>query len=124
MAHSSPHHQYMTNGHNMVSNKATTLPRDGTLSPTSDIESKLDELDRSRSRKKRDFFGTLKKRLSRSKTRTKSMDREMVPIDPNNPAAGMRSISADRSHQNNNNSNTAGRNLNYFMICSSNPSNL
>uniref|UniRef100_A0A1B6LEX4 Phorbol-ester/DAG-type domain-containing protein n=1 Tax=Graphocephala atropunctata TaxID=36148 RepID=A0A1B6LEX4_9HEMI len=54
------------------------------------------EADRGRSRKKRDFFGTIKKRLSRSKMRSKSMDPgeydESSGSDPLN-----RSISADRA---------------------------
>lgn len=45
-----------------------------------------DELNRGRSRKKRDFFGTLKRRLGRSKSRAKSLERQgAVPIDVNNP---------------------------------------
>ncbi|XP_046675377.1 uncharacterized protein LOC124364163 isoform X5 [Homalodisca vitripennis] len=54
------------------------------------------EAERGRSRKKRDFFGTIKKRLSRSKMRSKSMDPgeydESSNSDPLN-----RSISADRA---------------------------
>ncbi|XP_031640372.1 uncharacterized protein LOC116352154 isoform X2 [Contarinia nasturtii] len=45
-----------------------------------------DGLERGRSRKKRDFFGTLKRRLGRSKSRAKSLERQgAVPIDANNP---------------------------------------
>lgn len=45
-----------------------------------------DCLDRGRSRKKRDFFGTLKRRLGRSKSRAKSLERQgAVRIDANNP---------------------------------------
>lgn len=45
-----------------------------------------DGLERSRSRKKRDFFGTLKRRLTRSKSRAKSLERQgAVPIDANHP---------------------------------------
>lgn len=70
------------------------------------------DLERGRTRKKRDFFGTLKRKLGRSKSRAKSMDRGMIPIDAENPSGiglngtngsgggigtiGMRSISADR----------------------------
>lgn len=59
----------------------------------------LDE--RGRTRKKRDFFGTLKRKLGRSKSRAKSMDRAggMIEINAENPttASGeLRSVSADR----------------------------
>lgn len=54
------------------------------------------EKERGRTRKKRDFFGTIKKRLSRSKLRSKSMDPgeydESLDSDPLN-----RSFSADRA---------------------------
>lgn len=58
--------------------------------------------DRGRStRKKRDFFGTLKRRLGRSKSRAKSMERAgMVPVDPDNPNGELRSVSADRQTAN------------------------
>lgn len=52
--------------------------------------------DRGRDRKKRDFFGTLKRRLGRSKSRTKSLERGMVPIDADNPNGELRSVSMDR----------------------------
>lgn len=39
-------------------------------------------------------------RLSRSKSRAKSADRGMIPIDPSNPRVEARSISADRSLNN------------------------
>lgn len=59
-----------------------------------------EDTDRGRTRKKRDFFGTLKRKLGRSKSRAKSMDRGMIPIDANNPTATttseVRSVSADR----------------------------
>ncbi|XP_011689259.1 PREDICTED: uncharacterized protein LOC105450868 isoform X2 [Wasmannia auropunctata] len=45
-------------------------------------------------RKRRDFFGTIKKRLSRSKTRSKSVGPEEI----NHEDAHSRSISADRAH--------------------------
>lgn len=66
------------------------------------------DLDRGRTRKKRDFFGTLKRRLGRSKSRTKSADRGMIPIDSENPHGELRSISADRAiAQSGNTSNTS-----------------
>lgn len=52
--------------------------------------------ERGRQRKKRDFFGTLKRRLGRSKSRAKSIDRSMIPIDADNPNGELRSVSADR----------------------------
>lgn len=52
--------------------------------------------DRSRSRKRRDFFGTIRKRLSRSKTRSKSMDPGEYD-ESNDPDQLNRSISADRA---------------------------
>lgn len=59
----------------------------------------LDE--RGRPRKKRDFFGTIKRKLGRSKSRAKSVDRTagMIEINADNPvtASGeLRSVSADR----------------------------
>lgn len=55
------------------------------------------DLDRGRARKKRDFFGTLKRKLGRSKSRAKSVDRGMIPIDAENPSGeNVRSVSADR----------------------------
>lgn len=65
--------------------------------PTPDGE--LDE--RGRTRKKRDFFGTIKRKLGRSKSRAKSVDRSagMIEINAENPttASGeLRSVSADR----------------------------
>ncbi|XP_069698126.1 phospholipid transfer protein C2CD2L isoform X4 [Periplaneta americana] len=54
--------------------------------------------DRGRSRKKkRDFFGTIKKRLSRSKIRSKSMDPGERDESLNRDASLSRSISADRA---------------------------
>lgn len=60
------------------------------------IDSSVQDSDRGRSRKKRDFFGTLRRRLGRSKNRTKSVDRGMIPISAENPHGETRSISADR----------------------------
>jgi hypothetical protein len=54
--------------------------------------------DRGRSRKKkRDFFGTIKKRLSRSKIRSKSMDPGERDDSLNRDTSLSRSISADRA---------------------------
>lgn len=54
-------------------------------------------MERGRARKKRDFFGTLKRRLGRSKSRAKSMDRAgMIPLDTDNLTGQLRSVSADR----------------------------
>lgn len=54
--------------------------------------------DRGRSRKKkRDFFGTIKKRLNRSKIRSKSMDPGERDESLNRDASLSRSISADRA---------------------------
>lgn len=83
--------------------------------PNTNVISEIDpnaDSERGRTRKKRDFFGTLKRKLGRSKSRAKSMDRGMIPIDAENPSGiglngtngsgggigtiGMRSISADR----------------------------
>lgn len=52
--------------------------------------------ERGRARKKRDFFGTLKRRLGRSKSRAKSIERNMIPIDANNTNGELRSPSSDR----------------------------
>ncbi|KAK7794196.1 hypothetical protein R5R35_000484 [Gryllus longicercus] len=56
----------------------------------------LDDRGRSR-RKKRDFFGTIKRRLGRSKTRSKSMDPAERDESLNRDASLTRSISADRA---------------------------
>lgn len=88
-AQSSPHHP-QTNGNGAPLNHSNSLPHQHSVDSNT-----LDD-DRSRSRKKRDFFGTLKRRLGRSKSRAKSMDRGMIPIDPDNPRGETRSISADR----------------------------
>lgn len=53
--------------------------------PSTDPETS-DDLERSRNHKKRDFFGTLKRRLGRSKSRAKSLERSgAVPIDAEHP---------------------------------------
>lgn len=55
--------------------------------------------DRGRSRrKKRDFFGTIKRRLNRSKVRSKSVDPGDHENRDQSPSALSRSISADRAH--------------------------
>lgn len=90
-AHSSPHHP-QTNGHGMqpMNHNMSGLPHQHS------IDSSVQDSDRGRSRKKRDFFGTLRRRLGRSKNRTKSVDRGMIPISAENPHGETRSISADR----------------------------
>lgn len=52
--------------------------------------------DRGRPRKKRDFFGTLKRRLGRSKSRAKSSERGTAGHELDNPNGELRSISFDR----------------------------
>lgn len=62
-----------------------------------DVSQNSADLDqRGRARKKRDFFGTLKRRLGRSKSRAKSSERGTIPGDAENPNGELRSISADR----------------------------
>ncbi|XP_063229821.1 uncharacterized protein LOC134534973 isoform X2 [Bacillus rossius redtenbacheri] len=70
------------------------LGQDGTDS--SPASGTLDERSRSR-RKKRDIFGTIKKRLGRSKNRSKSMDPGVRDESLNRDASINRSISADRA---------------------------
>lgn len=54
--------------------------------PTSTDLSTNDDHKPSRSHKKRDFFGTLKRRLGRSKSRAKSLERSLtVPFDAEHP---------------------------------------
>lgn len=74
--------------------------------------------DSGRGRKKRDFFGTLKRRLGRSKSRAKSVDRGMIPIDADNPNGQLRSVSADRGVLNSNTS--AGKRQIIPFSCSAN----
>ncbi|KAM7343225.1 uncharacterized protein ACRADG_010345 isoform 5-T5 [Cochliomyia hominivorax] len=129
-AASSPngHHNYgnngtsagYSNGHNNSTayannsfSKNGSLPRNGTMSPDNNFHSHenvdlsaaggaFDERGRS---KKRNFFGTLKKRLSRSKTRTHSADRGALSSQQNNnlttPTGTLngdsRSLSVDRA---------------------------
>ncbi|XP_055853876.1 uncharacterized protein LOC129917777 isoform X10 [Episyrphus balteatus] len=81
------------NGNGSYNNGYNSLPRSQTH-PTTPIPDDLDERSRS---KKRNFFGTLKKRLGRSKTRTRSADRDgMIPFDANNLNGDSRSLSVDR----------------------------
>lgn len=75
---------------------------------TESISDPNSDMERGRPRKKRDFFGTIKRKLGRSKSRAKSMDRGMIPIDTENPNGQMRSISADRAAMS---SNTSTGNL-------------
>ncbi|XP_014204637.1 uncharacterized protein LOC106636670 isoform X2 [Copidosoma floridanum] len=66
-----------------------------TLGHDSTANSSNSDVDRGRTRKKRrDFFGTIKKRLGRSKTRSSSVGPDG---DPNHEDAHSRSISADRA---------------------------
>lgn len=95
---------HQTNGHNH------TLPRDNHSNyviTDNGTDPNLD--DRGRTRKKRDFFGTLKRRLGRSKSRAKSVDRGMIPIDAENPNGQLRSVSADRGALNSNTSTGNGK---------------
>lgn len=70
--------------------------RDQTNVINDSIDPNAADSDRGRTRKKRDFFGTLKRKLGRSKSRAKSADRGMIPIDAENPNGELRSVSADR----------------------------
>ncbi|XP_065366871.1 uncharacterized protein LOC135959756 isoform X4 [Calliphora vicina] len=107
-----------SNGHNNASSysnnafsKNGSLPRNGMSSPDNNFNlHEAEDLsaagfdDRGRS-KKRNFFGTLKKRLSRSKTRTHSADRGALTSQQNNnlttPTGTLngdsRSLSVDRA---------------------------
>jgi hypothetical protein len=58
-----------------------------------------DLADRGRERKRTTIFGTLRKRLSRSKQRNGSAERDAGGAVPTNGFADSRSISADRLHQ-------------------------
>lgn len=86
------------------------MPITPPISPTDDLE-------RGRTkRKSRDFFGTIKRRLGRSKNRTKSMDRSMIPIDADNPHGELRSISADRGTLMNNLNNQSNSSTGKFLF--------
>lgn len=87
VAQSSP----LTNNNNNYQNGNGYYAGDNNTTTESDTNG-----DRGRPRKKRDFFGTLKRRLGRSKSRTKSMDQGVIPIDADNPNGELRSVSADR----------------------------
>ncbi|XP_037031581.1 uncharacterized protein LOC119071060 isoform X7 [Bradysia coprophila] len=111
VAQSSPMHQ--TNGYNH------SLPRDNQSNyviTDNGNDPNLD--DRGRTRKKRDFFGTLKRRLGRSKSRAKSVDRGMIPIDADNPNAQLRSVSADRGGLNSNNTSAESSAISGFSSAS------
>lgn len=90
---------------------------DNLTSVSNDVSA--DEAERGRTRKKRDFFGTLKRKLGRSKSRAKSMDRGMIPIDANNPTAAtagtsdVRSVSADRGALG---SNSSAGTVSHFIV--------
>lgn len=80
LAQSSPLTNYTTGYQN---GNGSYQPND--VNPSTDPETN-DAFDRGRSRKKRDFFGTLKRRLGRSKSRAKSLERQgALPIDAANP---------------------------------------
>ncbi|XP_050326794.1 uncharacterized protein LOC126757159 isoform X11 [Bactrocera neohumeralis] len=91
-----------TNGSQNYGYQSNSLPRNGAATSTPLSSAELDERGRS---KKRNFFGTLKKRLSRSKTRTHSADRgALTPSHNNNgttPTGTLngdsRSLSVDRA---------------------------
>nr|XP_014090325.2 uncharacterized protein LOC106617566 isoform X31 [Bactrocera oleae] len=91
-----------TNGSQSYGYQSNSLPRNGAATSTPLNSADLDERGRS---KKRNFFGTLKKRLSRSKTRTHSADRgALTPSHNNNgttPTGTLngdsRSLSVDRA---------------------------
>ncbi|XP_076680126.1 uncharacterized protein LOC143375170 isoform X3 [Andrena cerasifolii] len=68
-------------------------PKDASAAESTPNSSNSEERGRTR-RKRRDFFGTIKKRLSRSKTRSRSVGPEG---DANHEDAHSRSISADRA---------------------------
>nr|XP_036230277.1 uncharacterized protein LOC106617566 isoform X33 [Bactrocera oleae] len=70
-----------TNGSQSYGYQSNSLPRNGAATSTPLNSADLDERGRS---KKRNFFGTLKKRLSRSKTRTHSADRGALTPSHNN----------------------------------------
>ncbi|GAB0086889.1 uncharacterized protein DMENIID0001_011000 [Sergentomyia squamirostris] len=97
ISHSSPNATNGFNGNQRDGHGIQTPINDHPLTP---------EDDRGRSKKKRDFFGTLKRRLGRSKSRAKSIDRDMIPIDAENPHGEIRSISADRGASMANNNST------------------
>lgn len=65
-----------------------------TTSPTNGISGDL--ADRGREKKRTTIFGTLRKRLSRSKTRNGSAERDVGNATPTNGFADSRSVSADR----------------------------
>lgn len=101
---------HQTNGHNH------TLPRDNQSNyviTDNGTDPNLNE--RGRTTKKRDFFGTLKRRLGRSKSRAKSVDRGMIPIDADNPSGQLRSVSVDRGQLNSNMSTGNRKLLNIYV---------
>lgn len=98
VAQSSPH----TN----VSNNNSYQNGNGYYQDANNTTAESDNGERGRQRKKRDFFGTLKRRLGRSKSRAKSSERSMIPIDADNPNGELRSVSADRTP-----SGTLGNNI-------------
>ncbi|XP_055383433.1 uncharacterized protein LOC129613411 isoform X2 [Condylostylus longicornis] len=116
LAESSPHQQL--NGHGNVTSHGGILMNHNNYHPsnthnlTNNNDALYNEENRGRAQKKRDFFGTLKRRLGRSKTRTQSAERGMIPIDPDDPGA-VRSLSMDRGIASNSHS-MAGHNKSRF----------
>jgi hypothetical protein len=72
------------------------VPQRAQLASTNGISSEL--ADRGRERKRTTIFGTLRKRLTRSKTRNGSAERDAGGAVPTNGFADSRSVSADRLH--------------------------
>lgn len=73
------------------------------------------DMERGRARKKRDFFGTLKRRLGRSKSRAKSMDRAgMIQLDTDNLNGQLRSVSADRGTPLTTSNTSTGNNISFI----------
>lgn len=87
IAQSSP----IPNNHTNCQNGNGTLNGNQAERGPNDIDAANDEaFDRGRSRRKRDFFGTLRRRLGRSKSRAKSLERNSaVPINADNPTGNL-----------------------------------
>ncbi|KAL7641563.1 UNVERIFIED_CONTAM: hypothetical protein RMT77_007436 [Armadillidium vulgare] len=84
------------NTHDLEGQSSTLeIPTDGTVGVSSNgLE---DERGRSRSRRKRDFFGSLRRRFSRSKLRSKSVDPTSGRVDIGDVVTGgRRDVSLDR----------------------------
>lgn len=86
IAQSSPIPSNHTNGNGTLSGNQTDRgPHDA------DAEN-VEAFDRGRSRRKRDFFGTLRRRLGRSKSRAKSVERIAVPINAENLTGNFKNL--------------------------------